>query len=67
MNLFYKGSVTYTKALCEEGLVTDRRKRYHHDHGVQARERDDLTSLKDCGNVRLGFVDLMNLNQMITF
>lgn len=49
---------TYTEALCEEGLVTDRRKRYHFNHGEQARERDDIRSLEDCGNLWLGLVDL---------
>lgn len=50
--------VTYTEALCEEGLVTDWRKRDHHNHGEQARERDDLASLEDCGYLWLGLVDL---------
>lgn len=56
--LMLRGSVTYSEALSEEGLVADWRKRYHHHHGEQARQRDRLTSLKDCGNVRLSFVDL---------
>lgn len=55
-----KFSVTYAEALCEEGLVTDRRKRYHHDHGEQARQRDDIRSLEDCGNLWLGLIDLTN-------
>lgn len=50
--------MTYTEALCEEGLVTDWRQRYHHDHGEQARKGDDLIGLKDCGKLWLGLVDL---------
>lgn len=51
-------SVTYTEPLSEEWLITDWRKRYHHDHGKQTRKRDDLSSLKNSGNLWLGIVDL---------
>lgn len=51
-------SVTYIESLSEEGLVTDWRKRYHHDHGKQTRKRNDLSSLKNGGNLWLGIIDL---------
>lgn len=61
--LWYKQSqhgwiATYVETLRKEGLVTDRGKRYHHNHGEQARERDDLRSLEDRGNLWLGLIDL---------
>lgn len=60
-------SVTYIEALSEESLVTDRGDRYHHDHGEQAREGDDLRSLEDSGNIWLGLVDLtINLYEIFT-